>query len=146
MRPSWDEYFMEMAEVVKSRSTCVRRQVGAVIVKNKRVLASGYNGAPSGLKHCSEVGCLRDKLNIPSGERHELCRGIHAEQNTIIQAAYYGVEIKGSTLYVTLQPCILCTKILINAGIERVVLKGKYPDQFSEAMLLEAGIQMEKID
>ncbi|MBM7615117.1 deoxycytidylate deaminase [Alkaliphilus hydrothermalis] len=146
MRPSWDQYFMEMAEVVKTRATCLRRQVGAVIVKDKRILASGYNGAPSGLAHCADTGCLREQLNIPSGERHELCRGIHAEQNAIIQAALHGVKIEGATLYVTLQPCVLCSKIIINAGIEKVVFKGSYPDQFSEGMLLEAGVELIKFD
>ena len=146
MRPTWDAYFMEMAEVTKNRSTCLRRQVGAILVKDKRILASGYNGAPTGLKHCEETGCLRQKLNIPSGERHELCRGIHAEQNAIIQAALHGVEIQGATLYVTINPCILCTKLLINSGIERVVFKGSYPDDFSLSMLEEAGIKMEKFE
>ncbi len=146
MRPSWDEYFMEMAEVVKTRATCLRRQVGAVVVKDKRILASGYNGAPSGIKHCEETGCLRSQMNIPSGERHELCRGIHAEQNAIIQAAYHGVKIQGATLYVTLQPCILCTKIIINAGIDKLVFRGTYPDEFAEEMLREAGIKLVKFD
>jgi len=137
---------MEMAEVVKTRATCMRRQVGAGIVKEKRILASGYNGAPSGLAHCAETGCLREQLKIPSGERHELCRGIHAEQNAIIQAALHGVKIEGATLYVTLQPCVLCSKIIINAGIEKVVFKGSYHDKFSEDMLLEAGIELIKFD
>lgn len=146
MRPSWDAYFMEMAEVTKKRSTCLRRQVGAVIVKDKRILSSGYNGAPSGLKHCEETGCLRQELNIPSGERHELCRGIHAEQNAIIQAALHGVKIQGATLYVTINPCILCTKLLINSGIEKVVFRGDYPDHFSLNMLEEAGILLVKFE
>ncbi|SDJ88685.1 deoxycytidylate deaminase [Natronincola ferrireducens] len=144
MRPSWDEYYMEMAEVAKKRSTCMRRQVGAVIVKDQRLLASGYNGAPSGINHCSEVGCLREKLGVPSGERHELCRGLHAEQNAIIQAALHGVGIKGSTIYVTHKPCIICTKMMINAGIQKLIYKGDYPDGLSEAMLKEAGITVEK--
>lgn len=146
MRPSWDQYFMEMAEVVKTRATCLRRQVGAVIVKDKRILTSGYNGAPSGLPHCSETGCLRDKLNIPSGERHELCRGIHAEQNAIIQAALHGIKIKGATLYVTTQPCILCGKLLINAGIKKVIYKGDYPDDLAASLMVEAGIDLVKFD
>ncbi|ABR46570.1 CMP/dCMP deaminase, zinc-binding [Alkaliphilus metalliredigens QYMF] len=146
MRPSWDQYFMEMAEVVKTRSTCMRRQVGAVVVKDKRVLSSGYNGAPSGIEHCEKTGCLREQLGVPSGERHELCRGLHAEQNAIIQAAYHGVEIQGTTLYVTLQPCVLCAKMLINAGVKRLVFKGQYPDDLSEKMLTEAGIEMEKFE
>lgn len=144
MRPSWDEYFMEMAHIAKKRSTCTRRQVGAVLVKDRRLLASGYNGAPSGIRHCSEVGCLRAKLNIPSGERHELCRGLHAEQNAIIQAAYHGIQIQGATLYVTHQPCSLCGKMIINAGINRVVFQGEYPDEMAKEMLEEAGVTLEK--
>jgi dCMP deaminase len=133
-RPSWDEYFMEITRLVVSRSTCVRRQVGAVIVKDKKILATGYNGAPSGLPHCLEVGCLRDELGIPSGERHELCRGLHAEQNAIIQAAYYGVSINGATLYCTNLPCIICTKMLINSGITRVVYGEGYTDPLARQM------------
>jgi len=133
-RPSWDEYFMEITRLVVSRSTCLRRQVGAVIVKDKKILATGYNGAPSGLPHCLEVGCLRDEMGIPSGERHELCRGLHAEQNAIIQAAYYGVSINGATLYCTNLPCIICTKMLINAGITRVVYGEGYADPLARQM------------
>jgi len=133
-RPSWDEYFMEITRLVVSRSTCLRRQVGAVIVKEKKILATGYNGAPSGLPHCLEVGCLRDEMGIPSGERHELCRGLHAEQNAIIQAAYYGVSINGATLYCTNLPCIICTKMLINAGIARVVYEQGYADPLAYQM------------
>ncbi|AKL93725.1 deoxycytidylate deaminase [Clostridium aceticum] len=144
MRPSWDEYYMEMAEVAKKRSTCNRRQVGAVIVKDQRILASGYNGAPSGLPHCSETGCIRQKLNVPSGERHELCRGLHAEQNAIIQAALHGVPIEGSAIYVTHKPCVICTKMMINAGIKKLIYQGDYPDSLSEEMLKEAGILVEK--
>ncbi|SES82964.1 dCMP deaminase [Natronincola peptidivorans] len=144
MRPSWDEYYMEMAEVAKKRSTCLRRQVGAVIVKNQRILASGYNGAPSSILHCEEAGCLREKLQVPSGERHELCRGLHAEQNTIIQAALHGVGIKDSTIYVTHMPCIICTKMMINAGIKQLIYKGDYPDSLSQEMLKEAGIIVKK--
>ncbi|KGG79843.1 cytidine deaminase [Caloranaerobacter azorensis H53214] len=142
MRPSWDEYFMEIVNVVKKRSTCLRRQVGALIVKDKRILSTGYNGAPTGLKHCDEVGCIREKLNIPSGQRHELCRGLHAEQNAIVHAANAGVSIKGSTIYVTTQPCILCAKMIINAGIERVVFGGGYPDELAIQLLKEAGIEI----
>ncbi|WP_018248204.1 deoxycytidylate deaminase [Orenia marismortui] len=145
MRPSWNNYFMEMTEVVAKRSTCLRRKVGALIVKDKRVLATGYNGAPSGLKHCKETGCLREQNNVPSGERHELCRGLHAEQNAIIQAALHGSSINGATLYCTHQPCILCTKMIINAGINRVVFKGAYPDELASKMMLEAGIKIEEI-
>jgi len=143
-RPSWDKYYMEMAEVAKKRSTCMRRQVGAVIVKNQRILASGYNGAPSGITHCEETGCLRQQLNVPSGERHELCRGLHAEQNAIIQAALHGVSINGSTIYVTHKPCIICTKMMINAGIKKLIYKGDYPDELSEQMLRDSGIIIEK--
>lgn len=145
MRPSWDEYFMEMAEIVKTRSTCLRRQVGAVVVKDKRILASGYNGAPTGLKHCEETGCLRKQLGIPSGERHELCRGLHAEQNSIIQASLHGVKLEGATIYVTIQPCVVCTKMIINAGISRLVFKGNYPDELSRQLLEESGIELEVI-
>ncbi|MDF2521322.1 MAG: CMP/dCMP deaminase, zinc-binding [Clostridia bacterium] len=145
MRPSWDEYFMSIAELVKTRSTCIRREVGAVIVRDKRILTTGYNGAPSGLRHCGETGCLREQLGIPSGQRHELCRGIHAEQNAIIQAANFGVPIQGSTIYVTLSPCILCTKMLINAGISRIVTKEAYNDELALEMLKEAGIEYIKL-
>jgi len=140
MRPSWDNYFMEIATVVSTRSTCLRRRVGAVLVKDKHIVATGYNGAPSGLAHCEEIGCLREKLGVPSGERHELCRGLHAEQNAIIQAAALGSSIKGATIYVTTRPCILCAKMLINAGVKRIVFKGEYPDEFAVNLLKEAGI------
>ncbi len=142
-RPSWDEYFMNIAELAATRSTCLRRQVGAVIVKDKKILTTGYNGAPSGLKHCLDIGCLRDKLGIPSGERHELCRATHAEQNAIVQAALFGVSIKDSTLYSTTQPCILCTKLIINAGIRKIVIKDSYPDKMSREMLKEAGVEIQ---
>lgn len=142
-RPDWDEYFMEIAEVIKKRSTCLRRQVGAVIVKDKRILATGYNGVPSGIEHCAERGCLRDRLGVPSGERHELCRGIHAEQNAIVQAAYLGVSIDKSTLYCTNQPCILCAKMLINAGVKRIVVRDGYPDEAAAEMLEEADLHIE---
>ena len=141
-RISWDEYFMEIAEVVRKRSTCLRRTVGAVIVKDNRILATGYNGAPSGIEHCADRGCLRQRLNIPSGERHELCQAIHAEQNAIVQAAYLGVSVADATLYCTTQPCILCTKMIINAGIKRIVIKESYPDENSRKMLEEAGIEV----
>ena len=142
-RPSWDEYFMKIAELAATRSTCLRRQVGAVIVKDKKILTTGYNGAPSGLKHCLDIGCLRDKLGIPSGERHELCRATHAEQNAIVQAALFGVSIRNSTLYSTTQPCILCTKLIINAGIRKIVIKDSYPDKMSREMLKEAGVEIQ---
>lgn len=142
-RPSWDAYFMEMAEVVRKRSTCLRRSVGAVIVKDNRIMTTGYNGVPIGIEHCQTRGCIREQLKVPSGERHELCRGLHAEQNAIIQAAYLGQSIAGGTLYCTTQPCIICAKMIINADIRRVVIKEAYPDALSEEMLKEAGIKIE---
>lgn len=145
-RPSWDEYFMQIVDLVKTRSTCLRRDVGALIVKDKRIISSGYNGAPTGVSHCSEVGCLRQQLNVPSGERHELCRGIHAEQNAIVQAAYSGSSVKGSTMYVSLQPCSLCAKLIINAGIEKLVYCGQYSDKLALSMLTEAGVELVKYD
>ncbi|WP_206811217.1 deoxycytidylate deaminase [Paradesulfitobacterium ferrireducens] len=141
-RPSWDSYFMELARVVRGRSTCLRRQVGAVIVKDRQILSTGYNGSPSGLKHCAEVGCLRESLAIPSGERHEMCRAVHAEQNALIQAAKHGVAIDGADVYTTVQPCVLCTKMLINAGIKRVVYEISYPDKLALAMAEEAGLEL----
>ncbi|MCK5759467.1 MAG: dCMP deaminase family protein, partial [Clostridiales bacterium] len=129
-----------------TRSTCLRRQVGALIVKDKRILTSGYNGAPAGVRHCEEVGCLRQQLNIPSGERHELCRAIHAEQNAIVQAAYTGTSVKGATMYVSLQPCSLCAKLIINAGIIKLVYCGSYPDELSLSLLNEAGIELVNFD
>jgi len=144
MRPSWDEYFMDIVELIKMRSTCLRRQVGALIVKDKRILATGYNGVPAGCKHCEEIGCMREKLNVPSGQRHELCRAIHAEQNAIVQAAYSGTSVKDGTLYVTTQPCVLCAKMIINAGIKEVVFKGDYPDELSMKLLKEAGVKVVK--
>lgn len=144
-RPSWDEYFMEMAHLVARRSTCLRRQVGAVLVKDKRILATGYNGAPSGLEHCLEIGCLREKLKVPSGQRHELCRALHAEQNAIIQAAVYGTPLKDSVLYLTNQPCIICAKMIINAGIKEVIIGGDYPDEMARDFLKTAGVKVRKI-
>lgn len=146
MRPSWDDYFMSIVELVKTRSTCLRRQVGALIVKDKRILASGYNGAPVGCRHCEETGCLREKLGVPSGQRHELCRATHAEQNAIVQAAYSGTCVKNSTLYVTTQPCVLCAKLAINAGIKKIVFKGDYPDDLSMELLQEAGVRVLKYE
>jgi dCMP deaminase len=145
-RPSWDEYFSAIANMVRQRSTCLRRQVGAIIVKDKRILTTGYNGAPKGMKHCSEIGCLRETGDVPPGERHELCRGIHAEQNAIVQAAAFGVTIKDSALYCTHFPCVLCTKMLINAGIRRLVVQEAYPDDLSGEMLKEAGIEVFVMD
>jgi dCMP deaminase len=140
-RPSWDEYFMKITHLVAERSTCLRRRVGAVIVKEKRIISTGYNGAPKGLAHCLETGCLREKLGIPSGERHELCRGAHAEQNAIIQAAGGGTSMEGATMYCTNSPCASCTKMIINAGIRRLVLGTRYPDSLGEELIREAGIE-----
>ena len=145
-RPSWENYFMDIAVLVAKRSTCTRRAVGAIIVKDKRVLSTGYNGAPSGIEHCSEVGCLREKLNVPSGEKHELCRGIHAEQNAIIQAAYYGVSINDAVLFCTNLPCSICAKMIINAGIKKIYYKDGYADPISEEMLKNAAIGLIHFD
>jgi dCMP deaminase len=143
-RPSWDEYFMEIVYLISMRSTCLRRKVGAVIVRNNRILASGYNGVPSGITHCEDAGgCLREKLNVPSGERHELCRGLHAEQNAIIQAAYHGSSIQQGVLYCTTMPCIVCTKMIINAGIIKVIYAEGYPDDLAAGMLTETNIEVE---
>jgi dCMP deaminase len=144
-RPSWDEYFMMMAYLASTRSTCLRRRVGAVIVKDRRLLATGYNGAPKGLPHCLEIGCLREELQIPAGERHELCRATHAEQNAIAQAASFGVSIEGATIYTTCQPCSLCAKLLINSGIAVIKTCGDYPDPMAQEMLDQAGIKVQKL-
>ncbi len=144
-RPSWDEYFMDIVDLVSKRSTCLRRKVGAVLVREKRILATGYNGPPTGITHCAVVGCLRDKLKIPSGERHELCRGLHAEQNAIIQAALHGVTTKNATIYCTNHPCIICSKMIINSGITKIVYREDYSDKLAEEMLEEAGIEARKI-
>lgn len=140
-RPTWDEYFMKITHLVAQRSTCMRRMVGAIIVKDKKIVSTGYNGAPKGLKHCLEIGCLREEMGIPSGERHELCRGAHAEQNAIIQAAGSGTSMDGATMYCTDSPCSTCTKMIINSGIKRIVLGKKYPDELGEKMIAESGIE-----
>ena len=145
-RPSWHKYFMGIADLVSTRSTCLRRQVGAILVKDKRILTSGYNGAPSGIAHCIETGCLRDRLNVPSGEKHELCRGVHAEQNAIIQAANHGITVKGSVLYCTNQPCSICAKMIINAGIEKVYFRDGYNDPLAQEMFDQAGIALVQPD
>ncbi|HDR13888.1 MAG TPA: cytidine deaminase [Desulfobacteraceae bacterium] len=142
VRPSWNEYFMSIAELVATRSTCLRRHVGAVLVKERRILATGYNGAPAGIRHCEETGCLRQNTSVPSGQRHELCRGLHAEQNAIIQAAYHGISIAGSTLYCTDQPCVICSKMLINAGIAEIFFLNPYDDPLALEMLEEADIRL----
>jgi dCMP deaminase len=140
-RPSWETYFMEIASLVAKRSTCIRRSVGAILVKDKRILATGYNGAPSGITHCIDAGCLREQLHVASGQRHELCRGIHAEQNAIIQAAYHGASIKGAILFCTNLPCSICTKMIINAGIKKIYYLRGYADEMSRNMLKEADIE-----
>jgi len=144
-RPDWDEYFMDIAELVARRSTCRRRAVGALLVRERRILTTGYNGAPTGMRHCLDIGCLREQLGIPSGERHELCRGLHAEQNALIQAALHGVSVKGATLYSTNHPCIICTKMLINGGIVMVIFREGYRDKMAEEMFQEAGIGVSQL-
>lgn len=144
-RPLWDDYFMDITHFVATRSTCLRRHVGAILVRDKRILATGYNGAPAGIEHCLEVGCLREQLGIPSGERHELCRALHAEQNAIIQAALHGVSIRGATLYCTNLPCVICSKMLINAGILKIVYQEGYPDELAREMVGAAGIEVVRI-
>lgn len=143
-RPSWDDYFMSIAEQVATRSTCNRRQIGAVLVKGKRILATGYNGVPIGLEHCETVGCLREKLGIPSGEKHELCRGLHAEQNAVIQAARHGIAMDGATIYSTTQPCVMCSKILLNAGVVDIVYRDGYPDDLAASLIAESGISIRR--
>lgn len=143
-RPDIDEYFLKIASVVAERATCRRHHVGAVAVKDKHILSTGYNGAPAGLKDCLELGCLRDELNIASGTRHEICRGIHAEQNVIIQASLNGVSLGGSTIYATHTPCVLCAKMLVNARIKRFVSFGKYNDDEFIHLFKEAGIEIDK--
>lgn len=142
MRPDWDTYFLELTNVVKKRSTCLRRHVGALIVKDNHILSTGYNGVPTKITHCSEVGCLREKLKVPSGERHELCRGLHAEQNAIIQAALHGVSIKDATIYTNTKPCSICTKMIINAGIKRIVYEVYYEDKLADDLLSETDIEL----
>jgi len=144
-RPSWERYFIDITHLVAKRSTCIRRQVGAILVKDKRILATGYNGAPSGIAHCQDVGCLREKEKVPSGERHELCRGSHAEQNAIVQAATYGIPIKDAILFCTNLPCSICIKMIINAGIKTIFYEEGYPDDLSEKLIKESGITLTKI-
>jgi dCMP deaminase len=144
-RPSWNNYFMGIADLVAGRATCIRRKVGAVLVKDRRILCSGYNGAPAGIPHCGETGCLRRQLNVPSGVKHELCRGVHAEQNVIIQAAYHGVAVAGATLYCTHQPCSICAKMLINAGIQEIYYRDGYDDPLALDMFDRAGVTLTKI-
>jgi dCMP deaminase len=137
---------MAITKMVAKRTTCLRRGVGAVLVKDKRVLATGYNGAPAGLKHCEEVGCLRENESIPSGTRHELCRGLHAEQNVIVQAAYHGIAIGGATIYCTNKPCVICSKMIINAGIKKVYYDEGYDDPLADQMMVEAGLEIVRLN
>jgi len=146
IRPSWDEYFMGVAFLVSERSTCLRRRVGAVLTKDKQILATGYNGAPKNIAHCEKTGCLREELGIPSGQRHEMCRGLHAEQNVILQAASFGVSTKGSIIYVTNTPCSICAKMIINAGILEVIIDSEYPDEMAIDFLKEAGVKLRKVE
>ena len=141
-RPDWDEYFLQLADLVATRSTCLRRQVGAVLVKNERIISTGYNGAPRGLEHCLDIGCLREEQGIPSGHRYELCRGVHAEQNALINAAYYGISTSEAVIYCTNQPCIICARMIINAGIIRIVHRGNFDDDLAIKFLKEAGIEL----
>ena len=141
-RPSWHEYFMNMALLVAKRSTCLRRYVGAALIKNNQIIATGYNGTPKGLPHCSTTGCMRQILNVPSGEKHELCRGVHAEQNTIIQAALNGTSIENTVLYSTHFPCVICTKMILNAEIRTVYVLEDYNDKLSKEILSESGTEV----
>ena len=145
-RMPWPDYFMNITYLVRERSTCLRRKVGAIAVKDRHILATGYNGAPSGVRHCLETGCLREQMGIPSGQRHEICRGLHAEQNAIIQAARYGINITGASIYITTQPCVVCAKMLINADIEEIIYSNPYPDELAMSMLREAGIKLRVYD
>ncbi len=145
-RASWDEYFLSFARLAASRSTCLRRKVGAIIVKDKHIISTGYNGAPKGVRHCIETGCLRERLGIPSGQRHELCRGLHAEQNAIIQAALHGISTEDGIIYCTNQPCVICAKMIINAGIKKVIYQDGYTDDLSSEMLNEAGVELIKME
>jgi len=145
-RPAWDEYFLKLADLVSSRSTCLRRHVGAVMVKNERIISTGYNGAPRGITHCMDMGCMRQTEGIPSGQRYELCRGVHAEQNAIINAAYYGVSTQNSILYCTNQPCTICARMIINAGVVKVVHRGNFVDKLALDFMNEAGIELIQAD
>ena len=144
-RPDWHTYFIQIAKLVSTRSTCIRRKVGAVLVKENRILSTGYNGAPQGLTHCLEIGCLREEMGIESGKQHELCRGLHAEQNAIIQAARYGISTRGAICYTTTSPCIICMKMLIQAGVKKIITIESYPDDLAEIMRKESGIAIEFI-
>jgi dCMP deaminase len=145
-RPTWQKYFMDMAFLASQRSTCLRRHVGAVLVRDNQILSTGYNGSPKNISHCSVAGCLREKLNVPPGEKHELCRGVHAEQNAIIQCAINGTSTRNGVLYCTNQPCSICAKLIINAEIRQVYIADTYPDKLAEDMFREAGIEMIRFD
>ncbi len=145
-RKSKDVYFLEIADLVSSRSTCIRNQVGAVIVKESQILSTGYNGAPKGLPHCEDVGCIRNEMGVKPGERHELCRGLHAEQNAIIQAAYHGVSVRDAVIYCTTRPCSICTKMIINAGIREIVYIEEYKDELAGQLVKEAGLTLRHVD
>lgn len=145
-RPAWDDYFMKIANDVSERAICVKRKVGALIVKDNRILTTGYNGAPKGFKHCTEETCLRKQMHVPSGQRHELCRGLHAEQNAIIQAAVHGVSVEGGIMYCTYQSCVICVKMMINAGIKKLVYAGGYPDELAMQMLKESKLRITKYE
>jgi dCMP deaminase len=138
-RPSWDEYFMGITRLAASRSTCLRRNIGAVITKGNRIVSTGYNGAPSGMRHCLELGCLRDKLKIPSGTRQEICRGLHAEQNALMFAQ--GTDLHGAVLYCTNQPCVVCAKLIIQSGITTVIFEEEYPDELARQFFRESGVK-----
>ncbi|MDR1621546.1 MAG: cytidine/deoxycytidylate deaminase family protein [Synergistaceae bacterium] len=142
-RPDWDTYFIAIAMMAATRSTCLRRQVGAVVTRGRQIVSTGYNGAPSGTAHCLETGCLREILGVPSGERHEMCRGSHAEANAIAQAARMGIATDGAALYCTHEPCSLCTKVILNAGIARVVYMYPYPDQLAVRLREETRVVFE---
>lgn len=144
-RPNKDEFYIEMAELVSKLSTCLSRQVGAVLVKDGQIISTGYNGAPKGLPHCDEVGCIRKEKDIEKGTHHELCRGVHAEQNTVIQGATHGTNVQGATLYCTTSPCVQCTKILINACIDKVVYKNSYPDELAKKILEQSDIELVRL-
>jgi dCMP deaminase len=144
-RPSWDQYFMGVSFLVSQRATCLRRKVGAVLVKDKQILATGYNGAPVGLEHCQITGCLRETTKVPSGQRHEICRGLHAEQNVLLQAAKHGTSVKASTLYITNSPCSICAKMIINAGIDEIVVFDDYPDKMAMEFLKQSQVVLRKL-
>jgi len=141
-RPNWNDYFIQISQLVSKRSTCMRRKVGAIIVRENQILSTGYNGAPKGVEHCSKVGCLRTELKVPSGERHELCRGVHAEQNAIIQAAVNGVSVKNGVMYCTHHPCSICAKMIINAELNKVIIADGYPDKLAQEMFNSAGVEV----